>query len=160
MPCAVGRGGIGPAHDKAEGDGVTPAGVWRLTHGYVRQDRIGPVRTMVPLAPLGLRQGWSEDPEDPAYNRAILHPHGFAADRMFRGDGLYDLCLVTDHNTDPAVPGAGSAIFVHLWRGPRRPTAGCVAFRRSDLTWILERWTDTSRLVIEESQPTRTSRKA
>jgi L,D-peptidoglycan transpeptidase YkuD (ErfK/YbiS/YcfS/YnhG family) len=67
---------------------------------------------------------------------------------MRRGDGLYDLCAVTDHNTDPVVPGAGSAIFVHVWRRPRFPTAGCVAFARADLCWILARWTPRSRLVI------------
>ncbi|MEM6906385.1 MAG: L,D-transpeptidase family protein, partial [Pseudomonadota bacterium] len=97
--------------------------------------------------PLGPRQGWAEDPRDPAYNRPILHPHPYPADRMTRGDGLYDICVVTDQNA-ACVPGAGSAIFVHLWRGPRRPTAGCVAFRRSDLTWILGRWTPRSRLVV------------
>jgi L,D-peptidoglycan transpeptidase YkuD (ErfK/YbiS/YcfS/YnhG family) len=67
---------------------------------------------------------------------------------MARGDGLYDLCAVTDQNWQPAVPGGGSAIFVHLWRRPRWPTAGCVAFRRSDLSWILARWTARSRIVI------------
>lgn len=99
------------------------------------------------MRPLGPRQGWAEDPDDPDYNRPVLHPHGHALDRMRRGDPLYDICLVTDHNA-AAVPGAGSAIFVHLWRGLRRPTAGCVAFRRRDLEWILARWRPESRLVI------------
>ena len=68
---------------------------------------------------------------------------------MARGDGLYDLCGVTDHNACPVVPGMGSAIFVHLWRKPRHPTAGCIAFRRPDLAWILARWQPgRSRLVV------------
>lgn len=148
FPCSAGRGGIVPAAEKREGDGATPAGVWRLLWLYWRADRGAPPRTVLPAVPLDHRQGWAEDPEDPAYNRPIRHPHGYPADRMMRGDGLYDLCAVTDHNAAPVVPGAGSAIFVHLWRGPRRPTAGCVAFSRPDLEWILARWRPTSRLVI------------
>lgn len=148
FPCSVGRGGIRPADAKREGDGASPAGIWRLSRLYWRADRAARPRTILPAIPLDHRQGWAEDPEDPAYNRAIRHPHPFPADRMARGDPLYDLCVVTDHNADPVVPGAGSAIFVHLWRRPRAPTAGCVAFRRPDLEWILARWRPTSRLVI------------
>jgi len=78
----------------------------------------------------------------------VRHPHDHPADRMTRGDGLYDACVVTDHNAAPVIPGAGSAIFVHLWRKPRHPTAGCIAFRRRDLWWILARWTPHSRLIV------------
>lgn len=148
IACAIGRGGMVAASDKREGDGGTPVGCWRLLFGYWRPDRLDRPATGLPMCPLGPRQGWAEDPADPAYNRPILHPHGYPADAMRRGDPLYDICLVTDHNADPIVPGAGSAIFVHLWRGPRRPTAGCVAFRRPDLLAIIERWQPGARLVI------------
>lgn len=153
FPCSIGRGGVVMAADKHEGDGGSPAGVWRLVHGYWRPDRLARPDCPLPMRPLGPRQGWAEDPADPAYNRPILHPHRWPADRMRRGDPLYDICMVTDHNADPPVPGAGSAIFVHLWRGPRRPTAGCIAFRRGDLEWILARWSPVSRLVIRSSAP-------
>jgi L,D-peptidoglycan transpeptidase YkuD (ErfK/YbiS/YcfS/YnhG family) len=148
FPCSVGRGGIVPASAKCEGDGASPAGVWALTGLYWRADRGPCPRTMLAAEPLGPQQGWAEAPSDPAYNRPIRHPHPYPSDRMARGDRLYDICAITDHNADPAVPGAGSAIFVHLWRRPRWPTAGCVAFRRPDLEWILARWRPTSRLVI------------
>lgn len=150
FPCSVGRGGIRPAAEKREGDGASPAGVWRLLWLYWRADRSARPRTILPGVRLDHRQGWAEDPEDPAYNRPIRHPHAFPADRMARGDPLYDLCAVTDHNACPVVPGAGSAIFMHLWRRPRAPTAGCIAFRRPDLEWILARWRPASRLVIRE----------
>ncbi|MBY8976514.1 L,D-transpeptidase family protein [Rhodobacteraceae bacterium NNCM2] len=145
MPCAHGRGGISPV--KREGDGVTPTGRYQLLWYFWRADRLMPPATELPGLPLGPRQGWSEAPEDPAYNAPILHPHDFAADRMARGDALYDICVVTDQNI-AREPGAGSAIFVHLWRKPRHPTAGCVSFRRSDLEWILARWKPWSRLVV------------
>ncbi|HET7410549.1 MAG TPA: L,D-transpeptidase family protein [Paracoccaceae bacterium] len=148
FPCSTGRGGIVAGAAKAEGDLGTPTGAHRLLWLYWRADRLARPATVLAARPLGPAQGWSEAPQDPAYNCPIRHPHGFAADRMARGDGLYDICAVTDQNRDPVVPGAGSAIFVHLWRKPRHPTAGCVAFRRPDLEWILARWTPQSRLVV------------
>lgn len=98
--------------------------------------------------PIGPRDGWSDDPADPAYNRRVRRPHGFGHERLRRADRQYDLVAVLDWNRDPAVAGRGSAIFLHVWRGPRRPTAGCVAFRARDLAWILARWTPRSRVVV------------
>jgi L,D-peptidoglycan transpeptidase YkuD (ErfK/YbiS/YcfS/YnhG family) len=148
FPCSHGWGGILPAAEKAEGDGASPAGAWRLLWLYWRADRgLRPCAGLHAM-PLGPQQGWAETPVDPAYNRPVRHPHAYPADRMTRGDPLYDICAITDHNSDPVVPGAGSAIFVHLWRRPRWPTAGCIAFRRRDLEWILARWQRSSRLVI------------
>ena len=146
MACAIGRNGM--VEDKREGDLGTPLGTYRLRWLYWRPDRSDPPATILPFCPLGPRQGWSEAPGDPAYNQPIQHPHPYPADRMRRGDPLYDLCVVTDQNTDPILPGRGSAIFVHLWRKPRHPTAGCVAFSRRDLEWILSHWRPDSRLII------------
>ncbi|MCL5776503.1 L,D-transpeptidase family protein [Limibaculum sp. FT325] len=148
MPCALGRGGTLPAAWKREGDLATPEGTWRLAALYWRADRARQPRSLLAARPLGPQQGWAEDPADPAYNRPVRLPHAFPADRMARGDRLYDICAATDHNAAPVVPGAGSAIFVHLWRKPRHPTAGCVAFRRADLDWILRRWGMRSRLIV------------
>lgn len=146
MPCAIGRNGI--VTDKREGDLGTPVGMYRLRWLYWRPDRMDQPETILPALPLLPGQGWSETPEDPDYNRPVQHPHPYPADRMRRGDSLYDLCVVTDQNNGPIVPRKGSAIFLHLWRKPRHPTAGCVAFRRRDLEWILKRWQPGSRLIL------------
>jgi L,D-peptidoglycan transpeptidase YkuD (ErfK/YbiS/YcfS/YnhG family) len=98
--------------------------------------------------PIGLRDGWSDDPRDPAYNRPVRRPHPFGHEALWRPDRLYDLVAVLDWNRGPVVPGGGSAIFLHVWRGPRRCTEGCIAFRRRDLAWILGRWTPRSRVVV------------
>lgn len=145
FPVAVGRAGV--TLTKREGDGVTPAGVHRLIGGMWRADRMRPPNG-APLQTLGPRDIWSDDPTDPGYNRLNRRgANGFSHERMRRGDGLYDLVLFTDWNEEGR-PGAGSAIFVHCWRGPRKPTAGCVAFRRSDLIWIWARWERRSRLIV------------
>jgi L,D-peptidoglycan transpeptidase YkuD (ErfK/YbiS/YcfS/YnhG family) len=67
---------------------------------------------------------------------------------MARADPLYDLLAVTDHNRDPALPDLGSAIFLHGWRGPRMPTAGCVALSPRDLRRVLAGWRRGSRLIV------------
>jgi L,D-peptidoglycan transpeptidase YkuD (ErfK/YbiS/YcfS/YnhG family) len=78
----------------------------------------------------------------------VRRPHPFRHEALRRADPVYDLVAVLDWNRRPAVPGAGSAIFLHVWRGPRRRTEGCIAFRRRDLAWILLRWTPRSRVVV------------
>lgn len=144
--CAIGRGGL--TDDKHEGDGATPRGRHAIVGALYRPDRLA--ARAVPRGARPLRRGdlWSDDPADPLYNRPVRAPHGHSAETLRRADRLYDLILLTDWNMQPATPGRGSAIFVHAWRGPRFPTAGCVAFRREDLLWIAVRLRRQSRLTI------------
>jgi L,D-peptidoglycan transpeptidase YkuD (ErfK/YbiS/YcfS/YnhG family) len=142
LSCAIGRGGIGVK--RREGDGITPLGRHRIEAVLVRADRRRPGG----FQPIGPRDGWSDDPGDPAYNRRIRRPHGFGHEALRRADRLYDLVAVLDYNRHPPDPGRGSALFLHVWRKPRHPTAGCIAFRAGDLAWILSRWTARSRVVV------------
>ncbi|MEM7270232.1 MAG: L,D-transpeptidase family protein [Pseudomonadota bacterium] len=149
IPCAIGR--IGRVEDKREGDGGTPIGVWRIRDVFWRADRLGGVR----LGDQGLLGGrigpqdlWSDDVDDPVYNSLVTKPHGFSHELLRRSDRLYDIVVALDHNW-PAIPGCGSAIFLHVWRGPRITTEGCVAFRRNDLRWILSRWRFDSRVFVQ-----------
>jgi L,D-peptidoglycan transpeptidase YkuD (ErfK/YbiS/YcfS/YnhG family) len=150
MPCAVGRGGIGAK--RAEGDGITPEGVRRIEVA-LRRARCGARARGVALRVIGPFDGWSDDPTDPAYNGPVRRPHGFSCEALHRPDRVYDLVAALDWNRDPVEPGRGSAIFLHAWRGPRRPTAGCVAFAPRDLAWILARWTPRSRVLIGRAAP-------
>jgi L,D-peptidoglycan transpeptidase YkuD (ErfK/YbiS/YcfS/YnhG family) len=146
FPCATGRGGIVPAAAKREGDGATPAGVHRIVGMLYHPGRLlPPAGWALPIRPADL---WSDDPRDPDYNLMVRHPHGHSHERLTRPDPLYDLILITDWNWPCSVPGRGSAIFVHRWRSPRFPTAGCVALRPSDLIWIARRISHQTRLII------------
>lgn len=146
LPCAIGRGGI--TRDKREGDGATPAGVHRIVGMLYRPDRIAASRLPSGAIPVGPGDLWSDDPGDPAYNQLVRAPHRFSHERLARPDPLYDLVLVTDWNWPLAIPGDGSAIFIHAWRAPRHPTAGCVAFAPRDLMWIARRLDRRSRLIV------------
>ncbi|KAF0676530.1 L,D-transpeptidase family protein [Profundibacterium mesophilum] len=125
VPCSIGRGGVVAASNKAEGDGATPAGSHRIAGLLYRADRMA---APAPWArAIGPRDLWSDAPGDPAYNSMVTAPYAPSHERLRRADGLYDIVMVVDWNMDPAIPGAGSAIFVHAWRRPGYPTEGCIA---------------------------------
>ncbi|MDH3262657.1 MAG: L,D-transpeptidase family protein [Paracoccaceae bacterium] len=146
IPVALGRGGIVPPGAKREGDGATPAGVHRITGCLWRAERLArPCGWAEPIGPSDL---WSDDVKDEDYNRLVRAPHPFSHERLARPDPLYDVVLLTDWNWPRAEKGRGSAIFVHSWRAPRHPTAGCVAFRRDHLLWIAKQIAPGSRLIV------------
>lgn len=132
LPCAVGRGGLSQA--KAEGDGATPIGRHRIVGLLYRPDRVArPAGWARPILPGDL---WCDASGDPAYNHPVRAPFAPSHEAMRRADPLYDIVLVTDWNYPGARPGAGSAIFLHQWRRPGFPTAGCIAMARRDLIWL------------------------
>jgi L,D-peptidoglycan transpeptidase YkuD (ErfK/YbiS/YcfS/YnhG family) len=137
IPVALGRAGI--LANKREGDGGTPRGRFRLKRLWWRRDRISRPRTALPLRAIGPDDAWSEDPDDRRYNRAVRRKPGEPGDRLMRDDGLYDLIIEIDHNDRPRVAGRGSAVFIHVARDGFKPTAGCVALRRSDLLRLIGR---------------------
>ena len=146
FPCTIGRGGIIPAGQKREGDGGTPTGIHRIVGMLYRPDRMArPTDWAVPIGPPDL---WSDDPKDDDYNLMVRAPHGFSHEALRRADPQYDLVILTGWNWPYAVPGRGSAIFLHRWRGPGHPTAGCVAFAPQDLLWIAKRITHQTRLIV------------
>ena len=67
---------------------------------------------------------------------------------LYRPDPLYDLVLTTGWNWPRAERGRGSAIFIHRWRKPGHPTAGCVALDPAHLLWIAARIRHRTRLVV------------
>jgi L,D-peptidoglycan transpeptidase YkuD (ErfK/YbiS/YcfS/YnhG family) len=135
--CALGRGGVTPAADKREGDGKSPLGAWPIRRVLYRPDRGPAPATALPVQPIAPDDGWCDAPDDPAYNRPVKRPYPASSEAMWRDDGLYDLVVVLGHNDDPPVPGAGSAIFLHLAKPAYAPTEGCVALARPDLEALL-----------------------
>lgn len=147
FPCAIGRGGIG--EKQGEGDNITPTGSFRIVGSGYRADRVSALRTRFRMKPISPFDIWSDDPEDPAYNHGFAaRNHQFSHERLARADPLYDHFAILDFNWPIAKPGAGSAIFLHAWRRPRYPTAGCVAFAPDVLRYILSTWSTDARVII------------
>lgn len=146
LRCAVGRGGI--RADKREGDGATPAGSWPMRRLLYRPDRIAAPPTRLAADPIAPQHGWCDDPDDALYNRPVHLPYRARAERLWRADGIYDLIVPLGYNDDPVVPGAGSAIFLHVARPDYAPTEGCIALAQADLLRVLADGDGTARVVV------------
>ncbi|MPZ09056.1 MAG: L,D-transpeptidase family protein [Kiloniellaceae bacterium] len=134
--CAIGRGALGTK--TREGDGVTPVGRWPMRRVLYRADRLAKPDTLLPCQAIAPDDGWCDDPTDPAYNRPVRLPYPASHESLTRDDHLYDVVVVLGHNDDPVVPGAGSAIFLHVARDDYGPTEGCVALALADLLELLK----------------------
>ncbi len=136
FPCALGRSGV--RVDKREGDGATPVGCWPFRRVLYRPDRlaIAPV-TRLPLGVIAPDDGWCDDPTHADYNQAVKLPHPASCERMWREDAVYDVVVVLKHNDSPAIPGHGSAIFLHVAKPEWTATEGCVALEQADLLDLL-----------------------
>jgi len=130
-----GKGGV--RADKREGDHASPAGTFPLLRSFYRPDRLASPRTALPLAALRPNDGWVDASADPNYNKAVTLPYPASAEALWRDDGLYDAIVVIGYNTDPVVPGKGSAIFLHVAAPDYSGTEGCVAIARETLISLL-----------------------
>ncbi|MDJ0609862.1 MAG: L,D-transpeptidase family protein [Kiloniellales bacterium] len=146
--CALGPGGC--RRDKREGDGATPIGSWPMRRVLYRPDRMAAPPTALPVAALDPADGWCDDPEDAHYNRPVTLPYEASHEVLWREDEIYDVIVILGHNDDPPVPGAGSAIFLHVARPDYSPTQGCVALAREDLLAVLGAAGPGTAVVVED----------
>ncbi|MDG2284384.1 MAG: L,D-transpeptidase family protein [Alphaproteobacteria bacterium] len=145
--CCIGAGGTTDA--KREGDQATPLGEWAVRRVFYRPDRIEKPRTKLDLVPIDSSMGWSDDPADSInYNRLVSLPYMFSHEVLRREDALYDIVVELGYNDDPAIPGLGSAIFMHVASPGFEPTAGCVALAIADLRTLLSRLGSDETILI------------
>jgi L,D-peptidoglycan transpeptidase YkuD (ErfK/YbiS/YcfS/YnhG family) len=145
-PAAVGRGGV--RANKKEGDGATPAGVYPLVFGFYREDRVKPPPSRLPMRALAPHDAWVDDPTDARYNSLATLPYPARTERMWRDDGIYDVLIVIGYNMKPVIPGAGSAIFLHIARPNFSATEGCIAVDRAVLVNLIPLLAPESSITI------------
>jgi L,D-peptidoglycan transpeptidase YkuD (ErfK/YbiS/YcfS/YnhG family) len=146
--CNIGRTGAIAAAEKREGDGATPLGDWPIRGALLRADRGLMPPTGLPWRWLRREDGWSDDPDDAAYNRPVRYPHPFSAERLWRDDALYDAIVWLGHNDGPPIRRLGSAIFLHLASQEGHHTEGCVAVSRESMQLLLRMMTTSSILEV------------
>jgi L,D-peptidoglycan transpeptidase YkuD (ErfK/YbiS/YcfS/YnhG family) len=147
IPVVLGRSGI--RANKFEGDGATPRGRFRLLRLWWRPDRHPRPRTLLPVRRITPDLAWCEDTASRLYNRPLRRSATEPGDRLWRADQLYDLIIELDHNTRPRVAGRGSAVFIHVARPNRSPTAGCVAMGTRELQRLLAGVGPRTRIAIQ-----------
>ena len=135
----VGYRGLSSHH--REGDGTTPLGTFAI--GPVVYGLDPDPGTAFRYHRLVCGDWWDEDPRSATYNRfrhvACGSTPSFrgGSEALWRATVAYREFAVIDYNTAPAVPGRGSAIFLHADTG--RPTNGCVSLARPSLIALLLR---------------------
>lgn len=124
---------------KFEGDGKSPAGVFKLSHifGY---DRTTP-NSKMPYIHLGADIHCVDDSGSKYYNQIISKRSGYKSfESMRRQDMLYEWGIVVEHNKE-GIQQRGSCIFIHVMNKKRGSTAGCTAMKKQDLLKIIT-WLD------------------
>jgi L,D-peptidoglycan transpeptidase YkuD (ErfK/YbiS/YcfS/YnhG family) len=147
--CAIGKGGF--SKNKKEGDGATPLGTFALRKCWYRHDKVDCVVTHLPLSIIRSDYGWSDDPNKPDYNKLVRLPYSGSHEKLWRPDRLYDVFVEIGYNDDPAIPGKGSAIFLHCATDDYKPTEGCVALAKNDLLELLAEIGEKTYITIREA---------
>ncbi|MFY8273056.1 L,D-transpeptidase family protein [Pseudoalteromonas sp. SSDWG2] len=132
---------------KVEGDGKAPAGIFALgtAFGYLES-----VTTGLDYQAMDAQDYCIDVTGSPYYNQLVNTANVGAkavegsSEAMRRDihsqDDLYKKGIVVAHNPDN-IDGAGSCIFMHLWRDADKPTAGCTAMAEADMDALLA-WLD------------------
>ncbi|MGB8354429.1 MAG: L,D-transpeptidase family protein [Chthoniobacteraceae bacterium] len=141
-----GRGVLGtdePGTHKKEHDGRAPAGVFKIGTIYTYDKKL-PEGSDYTFHTVTNNDAWVDDVALPEYNKFVTidpknPPPWFEKQKMRLGDFAYRWLVEIRHNSDPPVPGDGSAIFFHIRRGETRPTSGCTTMAEENLVSLI-RW--------------------
>lgn len=150
IPCLIGRTGF--AVRKREGDGKTPVGRLAVKSVLYRADRVLHPVTKLRSAAIKTSDGWCDAPGHRLYNRQVRLPFAPGHEVLSRRDSAYDILVVLDHNMRPRLPGAGSAVFLHLIRDGATHTEGCIAVSQKNMRIILQRMGPDTQVVISGPQ--------
>jgi D-alanyl-D-alanine dipeptidase len=156
---------VGP--EKHEGDGRSPAGVFRLSavYGYAPRDSVRYL--MMPYIELSSTCQCVDDVRSAYYNLVIDSLSVPQADwtsreRMRPPTGEWNKWgVIVDHNMSPRVPGRGSCIFLHVIEGRGVPTSGCTSIEEDRIADLV-RWLDAAKdpILVQLPQQQHLQRKS
>lgn len=134
-------GSCGATQTKTEGDKKTPMGLFELGIAFGNEEK--------PDTKLSYRQidqdsYWVDDSTSEKYNTWVEGTDNRdwnSAEHLSDYQNAYALAIVIEYNTNPVIPNAGSAIFLHCGLSP---TAGCVSVSHDNMLEILK-WLNPSK---------------
>ncbi|KTD44825.1 L,D-transpeptidase family protein [Legionella quateirensis] len=135
-PVVIGKNGMASIGTKKEGDLKTPAGLYPIGEAFGTQ----PLALKMDYKYITADDKFIDDVNNKRYNTWVSG----ATDATSYESMLiepYTYGAVINYNMSPTKPGAGSAIFMHVWRSPNSPTAGCIAMEKKHMFKILH-WLD------------------
>jgi L,D-peptidoglycan transpeptidase YkuD (ErfK/YbiS/YcfS/YnhG family) len=154
LPVVLGKSGLGwglglvdarrrAGPRKIEGDNKVAAGIFRLGPAFGYAPAASASWIKLHYLPLTKTTEGVDDPRSHYYNQLVdrskvARVDWRSSEQMRRSDDLYKWGIFVAHNA-AAKPGAGSCIFMHIWKNSSTPTTGCTAMAERDLLQLL-RW--------------------
>jgi L,D-peptidoglycan transpeptidase YkuD (ErfK/YbiS/YcfS/YnhG family) len=153
-------GEAGPT--KHEGDGRSPAGAFRLENAFGYASALPESAHGFPYLEGKQTTYCVEDMRSSHYNDIIDTSQVKRStwqrwSPLRRTDGLFRWGVVVRQNSPDVVVGAGSCVFLHVWRGAHLPTSGCTAMPVDAVEELL-RWLDPSAAPVLVQLPETTYR--
>ena len=112
----LGKNGV--SAEKREGDGKTPSGVYTFGRAFGVSDDPG---SATPYVKVTENDVWVDDPNSARYNqwagKDAPDADWKSAEHLIKFPEAYKYAIAINYNTNPAVPGLGSAIFIHCSTG-------------------------------------------
>lgn len=132
IPVVIGKQGIALQGQKKEGDKKTPLGLYSIEWTFGTKA----LALKMDYRYITAEDKFVDDPQSAQYNTWV---HGVTSAKSYERMNIapYELGAVINYNMNPTVPGAGSAIFIHLWDSPLEGTAGCIAMSKQHLLSIM-----------------------
>ncbi len=127
---------------KREGDGKSPAGIFKLTHAF----GYSPLKSNFPYRVYNENDHCVDDTRSRYYNK-IIDSDSTSKDyqsyeSMRLSNDYYKYGIVVDHNGigegETPLKGAGSCIFIHI---KPTPTSGCTAMTEKEILELIQ-WLD------------------
>lgn len=152
---------------KREGDGKAPAGVFELGTAFGYLDSL---QTNMTYQGMTANDYCIDVKGSPFYNQlvdksvvgeaTVKGSSEWMRRDIYSQDNLYKKGIVVKHNSEN-IDGAGSCIFMHLWRAQDKPTAGCTAMKEQNMDTLLA-WLNKNKapLLVSLTKPQYTQKQA
>lgn len=153
----VGKNGMGwtpmlpkdnSAPVKHEGDGKSPAGIFRLTQTFGFADALPGAKDYLALTPA---TECVDDVNSKHYAHIVDRDKvdvDWNSSEKMRDISLYRWGVVVPYNMDDTQKGAGSCIFLHIAPASGKGTAGCTAMPDGDIEEIV-RWIGSGAVLVQ-----------
>ncbi len=153
IPVVIGKRGLGwgsglidfpkvTGPNKKEGDGKSPAGLFKLSSafGYLPRDSVRWIK--LPYLQSTESVECVDDSISNYYNKLVdtntTKKDWKSFERMKLRSNLYKYGIFIEHNSHPVVKGGGSCIFFHIWSENKTPSTGCTTLSENKLIELLK----------------------
>lgn len=149
----LGRNGVDTQPDnRVEGSMTTPQGIYSIGEKFGIYDNPGGLSC--DYTKVDEEDYWDGDSSSPTYN---MHVRGCdmhdgwnrgASEHLIDYKESYNYAAMINYNTDPIIPGRGSAIFLHCTRQGASGSAGCVCIPQEKMLEALRLMKDKTYIII------------